>query len=57
MASLRQALGGARTAADMFTVFAQFNALFVRPRIRGAIAEYQEVLIEQVRADIEQLAG
>lgn len=55
--SLRSALSAAQKASDMFAVFAKFNALFVRPRIRGAISEYQDVLIEQVATDIEQLAS
>ncbi len=55
--SLRTALSAAHKATDMFAVFSKFNALFIRPRIRGAISEYQDVLIEQVMTDIEALAG
>ena len=32
---LRDRLGGARNANEMFRVFSKFNALFVRPKIRG----------------------
>ena len=33
----------------------RFNALFVRPHIRGAIREYQTQLIQRVKDDIETL--
>ncbi|KAH9920337.1 cytoplasmic dynein heavy chain 1 [Fomitopsis serialis] len=36
----------ARNANEMFRVFSKFNALFVRPKIRGAIQEYQTQLID-----------
>jgi dynein heavy chain 1 len=36
---LRDQLGTARNANEMFRIFSKFNALFVRPRIRGAIRE------------------
>ena len=39
----------------MFRVFGRFNALFVRPRIRGAIQEYQSSLIQQVKEDVRRL--
>jgi dynein heavy chain 1 len=39
----------------MFRVFSKYNALFVRPKIRGAIQEYQTQLIENVKADIAAL--
>ena len=39
----------------MFRVFSRFNALFVRPKIRGAIQEYQTNLIDSVKSDISQL--
>lgn len=45
---LRDRLGAAKTGAEMFRVFSQFNPLFFRPRIRGAIQEYQASLIQQV---------
>lgn len=32
---LRERLAGARNANEMFRVFSKFNALFVRPKIRG----------------------
>jgi dynein heavy chain 1 len=40
-ASLRDKLASAANANEMFKVFSIFNALFTRPRIRGAIQEYQ----------------
>ena len=39
----------------MFRIFSRFNALFVRPRIRGAIREYQTQLIQRVKQDINDL--
>ncbi len=39
----------------MFRVFSKFNALFFRPRIKGAIQEYQTQLIERVKEDIRAL--
>ncbi|CAE6452047.1 unnamed protein product [Rhizoctonia solani] len=48
---LRDRLGTARNANEMFRVFSKFNALF----IRGAIQEYQTQLIESVKEDIKRL--
>eukprot|EP00911_Craspedida_sp_UC1_P002250 UC1_evm1s1712 len=39
----------------MFRIFSHFNALFVRPRIQGAIREYQTQLIHRVKEDIAML--
>ncbi|GAB1730251.1 hypothetical protein NU195Hw_g9200t1 [Hortaea werneckii] len=55
IARLRDRLAVAKTANEMFRVFSKFNALFVRPKIRGAITEYQVQLINNVRDDIEAL--
>eukprot|EP00052_Salpingoeca_macrocollata_P029602 m.302295 g.302295 ORF g.302295 m.302295 type:complete len:4671 (+) comp22998_c0_seq14:51-14063(+) len=52
---LRDQLGTAKNANEMFRIFGKFNALFVRPKIRGAIREYQAQLIQRVKADIEKL--
>ena len=52
---LRDRLGSARNANEMFRVFSKFNALFVRPKIRGAIQEYQTQLIDSVKEDIKRL--
>ncbi|XP_063712959.1 cytoplasmic dynein 1 heavy chain 1-like isoform X4 [Symsagittifera roscoffensis] len=52
---LRDQLGTARNANEMFRIFSRFNALFVRPHIRGAIREYQTQLIQRVKDDIEHL--
>lgn len=54
-AKLRDRLGAAKTATEMFRVFSRFNALFVRPRIRSAIHEYQSSLIAQVKEDVQRL--
>jgi dynein heavy chain 1 len=39
----------------MFRVFHIFNALFTRPKIKGAIQEYQIELLRKVEKDIEVL--
>jgi len=52
---LRDQLGTAKNANEMFRIFSRFNALFVRPHIRGAIREYQTQLIQRVKDDIEAL--
>jgi len=55
IARLRDRLATAKTANEMFRVFSKFNALFVRPKIRGAIQEYQTQLIDSVKHDIAGL--
>ncbi|SAL98745.1 hypothetical protein [Absidia glauca] len=55
IARLRDRLGTAKNANEMFRVFSKFNALFVRPKIRGAIQEYQTQLIDSVKEDINKL--
>ena len=54
-ARLRDQLGTAKNANEMFRIFSRFNALFVRPHIRGAIREYQTQLIQRVKDDIEAI--
>lgn len=54
-AKLRDQLGTAKNANEMFRIFSRFNALFIRPHIRGAIREYQTQLIQRVKDDIEAL--
>ncbi|KAI9728167.1 MAG: hypothetical protein M1828_004628 [Chrysothrix sp. TS-e1954] len=55
IAQLRDRLATASTANEMFRVFSKFNALFIRPKIRGAITEYQTQLIDHVKDDITSL--
>nr|CAG8506850.1 6173_t:CDS:10 [Entrophospora candida] len=55
ISSLRDRLGTCKNASEMFRVFSKFNALFVRPKIRGAIQEYQTLLLESVKDDIAKL--
>ncbi len=43
------------SAEEMFNVFAQFNQMFIRPRIRVSIGQFQQELINHVRNDIEAL--
>ncbi|TKA59707.1 Dynein heavy chain, cytoplasmic, partial [Cryomyces minteri] len=55
IARLRDRLATARTANEKFRVFSKFNALFIRPKIRGAISEYQTELIENVKDAVSSL--
>ena len=55
IARLRDRLAIAKTANEMFRVFSKFNALLVRPKVRGAISEYQTQLIDNVKHDITAL--
>ncbi|KAF2458872.1 dynein heavy chain [Lineolata rhizophorae] len=55
IARLRDRLATAKTSNEMFRVFSKFNALFVRPKIRSAISEYQTQLIDNVKRDISAL--
>ncbi|CEF66963.1 Dynein heavy chain, cytoplasmic [Strongyloides ratti] len=48
-------LNRAKDASEMFGIFSNYNALFIRPAIRGAIKQYQDKLIERVKADIQEL--
>ena len=52
---LQQGLARARTARERLRILAQYNRLFVRPRVRAAVQEYQTVLLQSVRADLEAL--
>eukprot|EP00040_Diaphanoeca_grandis_P036231 m.230237 g.230237 ORF g.230237 m.230237 type:complete len:4579 (-) comp33576_c0_seq1:2736-16472(-) len=54
-AKLRDQLGAAKNANEMFRIFGKFNALFVRPQIRGAIRDFQAQLIDRVKQDIGAL--
>ena len=55
IARLRDRLATAKGATEMFRVFSKFNALFVRPKVRGAIREYQSQLMDHVKHDISDL--
>ena len=39
----------------MFQVFADYNQLLMRPKIKGTIAQYQSQLLNQVHKDIDIL--
>ena len=54
-ARLRDQIGTAKNANEMFRIFSRLNALFVQPHIRGAIREYQTQVIHRVKDDIETL--
>jgi dynein heavy chain 1 len=45
-ARLRERLAAAKNANEMFRVFSKFNALFFRPRIRGAIQVHPFTICE-----------
>ena len=46
---LREKLGSASSANEMFRIFSKFNGLFFRPRIKSAIEEYQSQLLKTVK--------
>lgn len=50
---MRDKLASAKTTNDMFRTFSKFNALFSRPRIRGAIQEYQNQILSSIKKDIK----
>lgn len=52
---LRARLAASASSQDMFGIFDQFNALFGRPAVRGAIQEYQALLLERVKSDLTEL--
>jgi dynein heavy chain 1 len=52
---LKQKLEQATNANEMFQVFTVYNKLFMRPKIRGAITQYQSTLLSSVDQDIQQL--
>lgn len=52
---LREKLGGATNANEMFRIFSKFNGLFFRPRIKSAIEEYQSQLLKTVKDGINFL--
>jgi dynein heavy chain 1, cytosolic len=52
---LRDQLGMAKNANEMFRIFSLYNVLFVRPHIKAAIKEYQTQLIQKVKLDLESL--
>ena len=55
ISNLTDHLGATKTADEMFRVFSKFNALFFRPRIRGAVQQFQMRLIENVKQDVQGL--
>lgn len=55
IARLRHLLGQAKSAREMLRVLSQFNSLFVRPKVRGAVQEYQQQLLNSVKSDIKAL--
>lgn len=52
---LREKLGGANNANEMFRIFSKFSGLFFRPRIKSAIEEYQSQLLKTVKDGINFL--
>ena len=52
---LEERLGNAKTAEEMFRVFAVFNPLFFRPAIRNAVNSFRTALVKNVREDVKRL--
>lgn len=55
IALLRDRLGAARNTRELLRVFSRFNALFVRPKVRGAVQDHQSQLLDSVKEDIRRL--
>ena len=53
--ALRELLAHARSARERLRILAQYNRLFVRPRVRAAVHEYQQMLLQSVRSDVQAL--
>lgn len=52
---MREKLGSATNANEMFRIFSKFSGLFFRPRIQSAIEEYQSQLLKTVKDGINFL--
>lgn len=52
---LRLQIGQASSARERLRTLARFNKLFSRPRVRAAVQEYQAVLLQSVRGDLDAL--
>lgn len=52
---LSDRLDSARSADEMFRVFATFNPLFFRPAIRHAVNSFRNTLVKNVREDVRRL--
>lgn len=53
--ALKDKLASTSNANQMFKVFSFFQPLFTRPRIKVAIREYQNQILQQVAKDIQTL--
>ena len=53
--SLKDHLSNAQTSDEMFRIFSRYNALFVRPKIKGAIQTFQSHLLTKVSEDMTEL--
>jgi len=54
-ALLHSRLAATTSTPELFKIFSLFNPLFVRPKIRGAIKQYQQTLITSVNTSITNL--
>lgn len=52
---IREKLGAASDASEMFRVFSKFSSLLKRPEVKSAIFEYQDTLIKSFNSDLEEL--
>lgn len=52
---LSDKLESAKSADEMFRVFATFNPLFFRPAIRHAVNSFRNALVKNVREDVKRL--
>lgn len=49
---LREQLALAEDARSMFGAFSRFSSILARPKIRGAVTDYQHQLLEHVKNDV-----
>ena len=52
---LSDRLDSAKSAEEMFRVFATFNPLFFRPAIRHAVNSFRNTLVKNVKEDVKRL--
>ncbi|KAI3646052.1 hypothetical protein MP228_008980 [Amoeboaphelidium protococcarum] len=52
---LKNKLDQCKNSNEMFRLFSKYNTLFVRPKVRAAIKDYQVQLIGSVKLDIHRL--
>lgn len=52
---IRERLGAAANASEMFRVFKKFSSLLKRPQVKSAIIEYQKTMVKSFKDDLNEL--